>query len=350
MKQSKKLYVICIAYSLCILNIKTTHSEINISVTNDPDFKQIFHNNTPTGDGVTIDTKVITEISGGQNSTKSSFKSGRKRAHAHTSAPQTASACPSHCTAPCSQVNAIAPEPIQAQPLATPEQQRCHAPHRTAHVAETRTPDIYVSNKNAPKITQTSHINTSVQQTRAQQKSNPLSNDDGAIVETRLDGTTTLLQPMGPTKPLSLLALFTPKLFIGTLGLGYSALLAKLLYTSYITLTKSDTWSSWHENIATTSESTASQELFAAINLKYAGAENVAEFLNPLVYFFNDVDKEIKELTHFIKLHDWLNYFKIAVLFPRQAQALELAAQKIQRLEHLKQLLVKSVGQYKVGA
>ncbi|MDR3550882.1 MAG: hypothetical protein P4L31_05670 [Candidatus Babeliales bacterium] len=148
--------------------------------------------------------------------------------------------------------------------------------------------------------------------------------------------------------------IYTSLRFLGiTIGIAYTALVAKLLYDSQVMLKKSDTWASWKQdvpdNVLLTVEVNIAKELYTDIQARYADQQDTAAFLTPLVHFINDVDAQIHQLKQFIKLHETLAYYKIALLFPAQQEALTQAAQKINRLQILKQFMVKSISQYKVA-
>lgn len=153
---------------------------------------------------------------------------------------------------------------------------------------------------------------------------------------------------------LGSLGLLAPKLFLGGICVCYGAALTTMLYASHVTLAKTDTWSSWKQHIPVhalrNAESSMAKELFTDIQKKYANDKKETSFLNPLVQFYNDVDSETEQLKKFIKLHEWANRLKIAALFPCQEQALQLAVQKINRLDALKKLVITSITEYKVNA
>lgn len=138
-----------------------------------------------------------------------------------------------------------------------------------------------------------------------------------------------------------------------TIGIAYTALVAKLLYASHVTLEKTDTWALWKQDVPDevllTGQIDIAQELYAEIQARYAKEQDTAAFLTPLVHFVNDVDTQIDQLEQLVKLHETLTYYKIALIFPAQQEALTQAAQKINRLQILKQFMVKSISQYKVA-
>lgn len=136
------------------------------------------------------------------------------------------------------------------------------------------------------------------------------------------------------------------------LGICYAALMIKLLHTSFFTLAKNNTWSSWKTSISienmAANEKQFAQELFTAIQNAYVHAPVNAHFLSPLVHFINDSDKELCQLKTFIALHKKINSSPIACIFPRQQKALEIAQEKIQRLEYFKNIIINWVGEYRI--
>ena len=138
---------------------------------------------------------------------------------------------------------------------------------------------------------------------------------------------------------------------LGSLGLSYAALMAKLLHTSYFVLTKTDTWSSWKSSITIEAmhpqEKQFAQELFTALQNQYLNAPVNACFLSPLVHFINDLDAELGQLTTFISLHKTIDKFNLTFMFPKQESELHLAREKIKRLEYFKTIIINWVGEYK---
>jgi len=304
------------------------------------------HPSQPTPIGITIHStnnnqpKVTSQVICGRTVTVESvahFSDSTRSSH-HTAssaqtvlAPQENSSCSTDCTGPCSQASQSLP------------------PQLTVNLVENHSPKY--------------ELNTSVdmskpeqQQTRAKQTH--VQFDPILPEETLPSGAKPIYQnasqvPALPSWTLSSMGLLAAKLCVGA-GICYSAVLAKMLYTSYVTLAKNDTWSSWKQNIPinllNNTESQLTKELFADIQAKYTDAHNETSFLNPLVHFYNDIDAETAQLLNFLKLHDWLNHLKIAPIFPRQHESLHLAAKKIKRLEMLKKLVIKSIAEYKVSA
>jgi len=143
----------------------------------------------------------------------------------------------------------------------------------------------------------------------------------------------------------------TAQYILGAIGLSYAALTTKLLYTSYITLQKKDTWSYWKEEISLETmrshEKQVAQELFTAMQNHYKHAPANACFLSPLVYFINDIDAELYQLTSFIWAHRFIDKFNLNFMFPTQKEGLTLTHEKIHRLEYFKTIIINWVGEYK---
>jgi hypothetical protein len=139
--------------------------------------------------------------------------------------------------------------------------------------------------------------------------------------------------------------------FLGAVGLSYAALVAKLVHTSYFVLPRTDTWSVWQANVSIeamgTHEKQFAQELFTALQNKYIHAPVNACFLSPLVHFINDVDAELSQLITFISLHKTIDKFNLTFMFPKQENELQLAREKIKRLEYFKTIIINWVGEYK---
>ena len=138
---------------------------------------------------------------------------------------------------------------------------------------------------------------------------------------------------------------------LGGLCLGYVAFMAKLLHTSYFTLTKNNTWSSWNATVPIETirshEKEFAKELFNALQNFYINAPINACFLSPLVHFINDVDKELNQLTTFISMHKVIDKLHLMFIFPLQQKALDIAHEKTQRLEYFKSIIINWVGEYK---
>lgn len=138
---------------------------------------------------------------------------------------------------------------------------------------------------------------------------------------------------------------------LSAISASYVLALAKLLYSASITLTQTDTWTSWNSAITLdaiqSNEKQYAQELFAALQARYSTAPNVAYCLSPLVHFINDITNEIAALKAFIALHQSIDSLKLTYLFPAQTTALALAREKIARAEYYKTLMVNWIGEYK---
>ncbi|MCX5922307.1 MAG: hypothetical protein NTX86_03190 [Candidatus Dependentiae bacterium] len=175
----------------------------------------------------------------------------------------------------------------------------------------------------------------------------PLTHDHDAAMPS-----TGILSTLASYVPTTLSDITTPKLIVGFLGITYSTLLARLLYTSYYVISSNDTWASWKGQMTISMlnkiEAQTAQELLAAIQTRYANAPATACFLSPLVYFINDIDGELQQLSNFLRLHRSLDYFKMSFLFPEQAEARTTAKERIARLEYLKTVVLKYVSEYKV--
>lgn len=176
----------------------------------------------------------------------------------------------------------------------------------------------------------------------------PLSFERPAVSDTSWLGKFPWLLPFIPpiiaqSKPTSIM--------LGSLGLGYAALLAKLFYSSCITLHKKDSWASWKETLSLEAirshEKEIAQELFDTMKKRYLHLPAHAYFLSPFVYFINDIDLELQQLKSFIAMHCFIDKFKLTFMFPCQYEDLMLAHEKINRLEWYKTIIINWIGEYR---
>lgn len=141
-----------------------------------------------------------------------------------------------------------------------------------------------------------------------------------------------------------------PAVVAGSVLACYGLLLAQLYYRAYA-LSDSSLWSAWKQEVPISAihhkEQQYAQELFAAVQERYAHKPDFASFLSPLCYFMQDVDNELHTLARFLQLHSCIDYLKLTPLFPAQEDMLSKAAIKIERLAYLKDLLLNWVKEYK---
>jgi len=134
---------------------------------------------------------------------------------------------------------------------------------------------------------------------------------------------------------------------ISSIAIGYFGILTRLLYMEH-TLQTSASWSTWKKEHPTTylqsNESQIAQQLFNDLQRIYVKETN---FLMPFVKFMQETEAELSFLQQYITLYDWIKNHSLSSFFPEQQKTLSLAKQKIARLEFLRQLTVKHMGEYK---
>jgi hypothetical protein len=135
----------------------------------------------------------------------------------------------------------------------------------------------------------------------------------------------------------------TTTYILGGIGICYVGLLAKLAYTSSYTIWTESMWTSWkpseQESNSKTDELRIAQELRRAMQEFYSTISPTTQNVEFLVLFMNDINKEIQELTWFIKTHAIITRLNLNILFPNQEQSLIRAQQKINKLEYLKHIV-----------
>ncbi|MGE0206335.1 MAG: hypothetical protein AB7R69_00630 [Candidatus Babeliales bacterium] len=136
-------------------------------------------------------------------------------------------------------------------------------------------------------------------------------------------------------------------------GLVYGAVWLKLLYHAHLIL-RDDTWSCWKQSIpfdvlSIMPEQELGKELIVAAQQQYQTADTLHDLLSPLMMFLQDVDKEHKQLTSFIRMHDWLSTLHITWLFPKQIKLVACAQEKAKRLNYLKAVFIRWVTDYKLA-
>lgn len=134
-----------------------------------------------------------------------------------------------------------------------------------------------------------------------------------------------------------------------TTVLVYGGFLAKLLFSAY-SVTQPNKWSNWKEHIplevlTEVPQHEVAEELVDAIKAKYLTTQSL-DLMTPLVQFNNAVDKELSQLNKFLQIHEWLDYTKLAYIFPRQHSHVMMARAKIKRLLYLKDVLLSWMSNY----
>lgn len=137
------------------------------------------------------------------------------------------------------------------------------------------------------------------------------------------------------------------KYVVGGLALGYSAVLIKLLYDSYA-INNNESWATWRSDIPLEAlakiQKEVTQALVVEIQKTYIQQPTADYVLTPNVQFMLDVEDEIAGLQNFLKLNEWIEYLRIARLFPNQEETKNVALLKIKRLEFLLKLMINHVG------
>ena len=121
------------------------------------------------------------------------------------------------------------------------------------------------------------------------------------------------------------------------------------MFTAY-SITQPNKWSTWKEHIPLevlleVPQQEVAEELVDAIKAKYLTTQT-PDLMTPLVQFNNAIDKELTQLNQFVRLHEWLDYTKLAYIFPRQNSQVALAHTKIRRLLYLKDVLLSWMSNY----
>jgi hypothetical protein len=138
---------------------------------------------------------------------------------------------------------------------------------------------------------------------------------------------------------------------LGSVSLCWLGLMSKLIYSSY-TISTQRGWGVWNSHLSMevlyhSNQIELAQSLFNDIQKAYAEKKN--SFLTPLVYFINETDAELSQLKSFLRLHEILGTIKIAALFPKQLEVKEMAFERINRLQFLKNLVNTYATEYKVA-
>lgn len=139
----------------------------------------------------------------------------------------------------------------------------------------------------------------------------------------------------------------------GACLLGYTALCSTLFFFSH-KLNQPNTWGSWKEQYSLEilqglPQKELAKELIVTIQHKYQTPQTLHDFMMPLISFLIDVNQEIRSYEHFIKIHVWIDTFKLSALFPAQKDLLQKAPKRIERLLFIKNLLLQWVIEYKMA-
>lgn len=143
------------------------------------------------------------------------------------------------------------------------------------------------------------------------------------------------------------------KILLGTLSASYIYTWYTMLRLSYA-LSSAHCWSSWQEStpfeqLIAQPQQQLAQSLLLAIQKAYTTVNNFDDFLSPLTFFMQDVDRELQQLKKLIQLHTWLNYLRIGWLFPAQQTLMAKAQEKCHRLIYLKNIIITWASEYKLN-
>ncbi len=141
------------------------------------------------------------------------------------------------------------------------------------------------------------------------------------------------------------------KTCIGAVGLSYATVYGLLWYLQGDV---SD-WANWKSELSLLDLTNSPQkemadELFATIKMRYLPAGyTVANYLDPLVGFINDIDCELGNFERLERVSRALSSIKITLLFPGCLLDNDVVRGKIDRLRYLKQLAVTQLSGYNVA-
>lgn len=91
-------------------------------------------------------------------------------------------------------------------------------------------------------------------------------------------------------------------------------------------------------------------ELLKEIQRRYTKAQNITDFITPLITFMNDIEKEMKQIKRCIQLHTWSKKLHVASLLPFNTKHYNRAPAKLQRLAYLKNIFLTWAAEYKIGS
>lgn len=188
-----------------------------------------------------------------------------------------------------------------------------------------------------------------------------VNNNDHTIVQNNLSLTQNDIKPsfpsenknsMASTSYFALLGTMLNdhkyKIILGTCGMCWLAIYARLSYLSY-NIHSSNGWRNWSKHLTLdalqqTDQTVLVQNLLQDIQSKYA--KNKSPIL-PVVSFITDVDIELEQIHSFLHLHEALHTIKLSFIFPKQAETIRLAIQQIQKLEFFKAIIIQATPEFK---
>lgn len=131
------------------------------------------------------------------------------------------------------------------------------------------------------------------------------------------------------------------------LGIGFITLSASYLYLWYI-LAHANTyfknknlWSNWQDSLSFEALLAIPQEEFARqllteIHRRYAQASAITDILGPITSFINAITEEEQHINQYISLLEWIEYTRVARLFPVERQTRPSLDGRLQRVAYFK--------------
>lgn len=135
---------------------------------------------------------------------------------------------------------------------------------------------------------------------------------------------------------------------IGTIAVAYGVLFCKIFWLSSL-VDRADTWSGWKQHISLgvlrqMSFKQIRQDFFHAAEEKYSGSQG-HYLLSLLVESMNDIKQEQKSLMRLINFYDLLKRSRLLIIFPCQEQTVVRAAEKVERLNYIEELVTAWVNE-----
>jgi len=131
-----------------------------------------------------------------------------------------------------------------------------------------------------------------------------------------------------------------------------------LIYTIYRTqlyLSNQDRWMYWKdhltfERLTEIPQKEIAKELLFDIQKKYASIDNLDNFIEPLIYFLNEIDIELHSIEQLEQIYKYLGRIYFLRFVPNNKPLIEQNKIRKQRILYLKNLLINWISEHKINA
>lgn len=151
-------------------------------------------------------------------------------------------------------------------------------------------------------------------------------------------------------KIMSALGVSKKSLFVGSIVIGYAALLGVIIRGNHY-LRKTDTWSSWRmdltlEQLLSFPQRELAESLVFEVQTRYPSQHTSANFVNPLITFVKAIDEELEQISFYERFFSWLVFCKVSMVLPIDTKLIDALPNRIRRLTYLKNTLLSWSANY----